>query len=211
MATRQGASLSSFSRCFFKRGYPYVADIFAGKFGDERVYRRLESWMLERGYKLHAIENITANISNISLVYANPAWGGNPPRGGYEYKIKHTGIAAIYEPERQIPAVFGLCIPNGLKAFLNDFKLMGDGLKAFVVERTKKCDNCRYCVQTDKTGKRPMASIPVSFQRARYDLCPLYPGWSYSWRSLDEALADRLIEFLSFMDSTLIKKENNAE
>jgi hypothetical protein len=203
MAARQGASLSSFSRCFFKRGYPYASDIFAGMFGDESVYRRLETWMLDRGYKLHTIESITANNSSVSLVYANPAWGADSPRGGFEYKIKHTGIAAVYEPERLLPAVFGLCIPNGLKAFLNDFESMGDDLKAFVAERTHKCSNCRYCVQTDKTGKRPMARIPVNFHGMPYDLCPLYPGWSYSWRSLDDALADRLIEFLGFMDATL--------
>lgn len=83
---------------------------------------------------------------------------------------------------------------------------MSPAVKAFVIERTKKCDGCRYCVQTDKTGNRPLACIPISYEKVEYQLCPYFPGYQYSWTSIDDELVDNMIEFLTFMDSVLDAK-----
>lgn len=199
LANRPGANTVIFSRCLFKEDYPYTSDIYARLLG-EAGFRKLESWMTERGYKSFDFYEVTASDCKLSLTYANPAWGKDRPNGGFEYKIRHTGISARYDPERQNPAVLGLCIPNGLKTFLEASESMGGNLRGFIISHTKKCDNCRYCVQTDKTGSRPFACIPVGHEGKIYNLCPYFPGSGFCWNSIDDGLAERLIEMLSFMD-----------
>ena len=200
MATRPGASLTAFLHCFFKNDYAYTSDIYARLLG-EAAFRKLEDWMLERGYKRFDIYNVTASDCKLSLTYANMSWSKDNPNGGFEYKIRHTGISARYDPYFEHPAVFGLCIPNGLKPYLEAFDSMDNRIQDFIVKHTKKCDGCRYCVQTDKTGTRPLAIINLAYGSESYNLCPLFPGYSYSWTSIDNDLAEQLIEMLSFMDT----------
>ena len=200
MAKRPDSNVIQFSLCFFKKDHPYTSDIFAPLFG-ETVFRKLENWMIKKGYKRFDIYDVPASNSKISLTYANPAWSKENPKGGFEYKIRHTGISARYEPFVKQPPVFGLCIPNGLKPYLEKFDSMDKELQNFIVERTKKCDGCRYCVQTDKTGSRPLALIKISHENKEYNLCPYFPGYRYCWSTIDDKLADQLIGFLSFMDT----------
>ena len=68
------------------------------------------------------------------------------------------------------------------------------------MSRIKRCDGCRYCVQTDKTGKRPFARIAVQYAEKEYKLCPYYPGYSFWWTSIDDTLADNIFGLLGFMD-----------
>ena len=199
MAAKEGANIAAFSHCLFDDNYPYASEIYARLLGDA-AFKKLEKWMLDRGYRRHILHNVTASDCNLTLTIANPKWSGEPPRGGFEYKIRHTGISAQFDFYAKNPAIFGLCIPNGMKPYLEAFGDMEEGLRAFVVQRTKKCDNCRYCVQTDKTGSRPLAYINVEFEGRMYPLCPYFPGYRYSWTCIDDALADELMRMLSFMD-----------
>jgi hypothetical protein len=197
MANRSDITAITFSRCFFKKDYPYLSDIYASLLG-ESAFRKLEKWMTSQGYKQYDIYDITASDCKLSLTYANPIWSDESPKGGFEYKIKHTGISALYEPFTQC-AYLGLCVPTGLKMFLESFDTMDTNLQEFVVSQTKKCDGCKYCVQTDKTGSRPLAYINVN-KGQQYNLCPYFPGYQYNWTAIDDKLADQLIGFLSFMD-----------
>ena len=199
MSKRESANLISFSYCLFNKDYPCTSDIYARLLG-ETAFRKLENWMLEKGYLRFTITNITASDCKLSLTIANPKWSANPPSGGFEYKIRHTGISAQYDFYTANPPAFGLCIPNGMKAYLNAFDLMDSKLQKFVTERTKKCDTCKYCVQTDKTGTRPLAYIPVEYENVQYHLCTYFPGYNYCWNSIDDDLAEQLIHMLSFMD-----------
>lgn len=65
---------------------------------------------------------------------------------------------------------------------------------------------CRYCVQTDKTGTRPLAYNTISFEGKEYKLCNYFPGYNYSWTSIDDSLVDMLIKMLSFMDKFIPAK-----
>ena len=78
---------------------------------------------------------------------------------------------------------------------------MDKQLQHFVVSRTKKCDGCKYCVQTDKTGSRPLACISIELEGEKYKLCPYFPGYNYSWSYVDDDLAEKLIRMLTFMDT----------
>ncbi|MCL2055609.1 MAG: hypothetical protein FWH02_00125 [Oscillospiraceae bacterium] len=199
MASKDGANISKFSHCLFDDGYPYTSEIYARLLGSH-AFKKIENWMAGQGYKRHDIYHIIASDCNLTLTIANPKWGADAPRGGHEYKIRHTGISAQYDDYTANPAVIGLCIPNGMKAYLENFDTMEKPLQAFVVSKTKKCDKCGYCVQTDKTGSRLLAYTAVEFEGKGYKLCNYYPGYGYSWTSIDDGTADMIIEMLSFMD-----------
>jgi hypothetical protein len=205
MATREGASLIAFAYCLFKQGYSYGLGIYARLFGEE-AFGKLTAWMFEHGYKAFDIYDVTASDCKLSLAIANPKWGEETPRGGYEYKIKHTGVAALYDYYVQQPLVLGLCIPNGLKPYLEVFHKMDKALQRFIIHRTKKCDGCRYCVQTDKTGARPLACMPIHFEGKDYPLCPFFPGYHYCWEQVDDGLVEELIRMLDFMDTLAPEK-----
>ena len=163
-------------------------DIYRKHFGNE-AFDKLTTWMDRQGYKPFDIFDTTASDCRFSLTYANPTWSNEAPRGGFEYKIRHTGIS------------IGVCIPNGLKQYLEHFSEMPADVQDFIMPRIKRCDGCRYCVQTDKTGKRPLAKITVRYKDGEQTLCPYYPGYSLWWSNIDDALADNLIALLSFLDS----------
>lgn len=189
----------AFTHCLFDDNYPYASDIYAKLLG-EAAFKKLEEWLLTHGYKRFNVYNIIGCDCTFSLAIINQKWNNEPPYGGCEYKVKHTGISAQFEDYLITPASFGLMIPNGMKAYLNAFASMDKELQTFVFERTKKCDGCRYCVMTDKTGKRPLCNTNIEFGGSKYNLCNLIPGYNYCWTSIDENLADMLIKMLSFID-----------
>jgi hypothetical protein len=210
MSNRPESNNIEFIHCLFDRNYPYTSDIYASLLG-ESSFRKLENWMIKQGYKRFDIYDITASDCKLALTYANPLWSKEPPKGGFEYKIRHTGISAQYDYYVQHPAVFGLCIPNGLKAYLSAFDSMSTPNQNFVVNHTKKCNGCRYCVQTDKTGLRPLAYIQVNYEQKKFNLCPYFPGGSFSWTNINDDLVDQLIEMLSFMDKFIPRNILNIE
>lgn len=202
---------SRFAHCCFRDDYLYTADIYEKAF-EGNAFCRMTGWMNDHGYKPFEIYDITASGCNFSLTYANPAWGNEPPTGGFEYKIKHTGISVRYEPYCSEPWILGICIPGGMQVYLAHFDEMPVQVQDFVMSRVKRCNGCRYCVQTDKTGKRPLAGIPVRYTGSEHSLCPYYPGYSFWWTSLDDTLADNIIGLLEFMDrfaGSVNKKQSN--
>jgi hypothetical protein len=97
------------------------------------------------------------------------------------------------------PPVFGLCVPR-MKEILAAFDTLPPRVQDLVVARTKRCDGCRYCVQTDKTGKRPLATVPVRYGDRELRLCPYFPGYRYCWTALSDGLVDDMIAMLGAMD-----------
>jgi hypothetical protein len=194
MATRPGASLLSFSRCLFRESYPYARDIYARLSGNEGAFRRLERYLIENRYT--RMDNWDGTLT---LDYYKTHRDKAPTKGGFQYGIRHTGISSSYDLLMDSPPVFGLCIPR-MKEILTAFDSMTPGVQDFVVARTKQCDGCRYCVQTDKTGKRPLARITVSYDERELRLCPYFPGYRFCWTSLSDGLVDDMIAMLGFMD-----------
>ena len=58
-------------------------------------------------------------------------------------------------------------------------------------------------VQTDKTGKRPLARIPVQYGGKGHGMCPYYPGYRFWWSGVDDALADNVIGEIPTSDELL--------
>lgn len=199
MARRPGAGPVALAYCLFDPEHVYSTDVYARLLG-EAPFRRLESWLRSHGYRPYDQYQTEWVDFRLSLTYGNPVWSPERPGRGYEYKIRHTGIAAQYDAYAASPVSVGLCIPYGLRPFLERFSQMSPKVQAFVLKHTKRCDGCGYCVQTDKTGLRPKAWIPIAHEGASYRLCPHFPGYTYSWAGLDDALVDDMTEFLAFMD-----------
>ncbi|WP_312431056.1 hypothetical protein [Lacrimispora sp.] len=210
LSTRPDSNLTEFSFCLFNKEYPYTSDIYAYLLGEE-AFRKLENRMIGQGYRRFDIYNITASDCKLSLNYANPMWSKDRPTGGFEYKIRYTGISARYDSCFQNPVVFGLCIPNGLKTYLKAFDSANTHIKNFIIEHTKKCDGCKYCVQTDQTGTRPLAKMKVVHNGEAYHLCPYFPGYGYRWHSINDELAEQLIEMLAFMDKLYNHSDSQHE
>jgi len=200
MANRPESDFERFSHCFFKTGYPYTSELYAKLLGSAAFYK-IENWMREHGYVRYDIKNIPASDCKIILAYANPAWSKEPPRGDFEYKVRHTGISVRYDAYIQKPCVLGICIPGGMKPYLEHFDEMTPALQDFILKKTKRCNACGYCIQTDKTGNRPFSHVRVNQGGDdSAELCPYFPGYRFCFTSLDEELADRIIEMLEFMD-----------
>lgn len=205
MATRPGADQTAFAYCLFDRSHCYTAEIYARLLG-ERPFHRLMDWLQAHGYQARDRYNLQWPDYRLMLSVTNPAWSPEPPGLGYEYKIKHTGIAAQFDCGIREPVSVGLCIPGGMKPWLQRFGAMEPPLQAFVAERTKQCDGCRYCVQTDRQGKRPLACISIAHEGTAMALCPYFPGYRYSWNRLDDETVDQITAFLAFMDRYVEQK-----
>ena len=201
MAKRDDISHTAFSYCLFRKNHSYAMEIYL-RFLGGTAYDKLTAWMLENGYEAYDIYDVTASDCKLSLSIVNPKWSKEKPRGGHEYGIKHTGISVQYDYYAAEPVLMGLCIPNGMKPYLSVFGEMEPELQQFVASRTKKCDACGYCTQTDKTGTRKTAFITVEHENDKYNLCTYFPGYYYSWAKIDDEIADDLIKMLEFMDST---------
>lgn len=194
LASRPTVSLLPFSRCLFCENHAYAREIYARLSGNPKAFGRLESYLIDHDYI-----SIDQQDDKFTLDYCKPLGNKMPTKGGFLYGINHTGFSASYDPLMDSPPVYGLCIPR-MKELLTAFDDLPVGVQDFVVSRTKKCDGCRYCVQTDKTGNRPLANLPINHGGTTYRLCPYFPGYSYCWTELNDDLVNNMIEMLQAMD-----------
>lgn len=89
---------------------------------------------------------------------------------------ERLGIEVSLEDIHLDAAILSLRIPN-YRAVLTDFEKYSQQTQQFMLEHTKTCDACRYCVKTDKTGLRPLAAFSLEGKKK----CPMYPSFSYSF------------------------------
>jgi hypothetical protein len=197
MASRHEATLLAFSRCLFNTEYSYAGDIYSHLLGSTEAFNELEKYLQDNGYT-----RIDNRDNQIALDYVRNYGKKDMPVKDSWAERTHGGISLKYYNYVAKPPCISLRVP-GNKDILNNFELMDDELKAFVVRSNKKCDNCRYCVQTDKTGTRDLIYISVNFDR-EYKLCPLFPGFDYCWDYMDHELAENMIRHLSFINRILI-------
>ncbi len=181
-----------FSRGVFDPSSSWSTEIFSDMLEQREPFHRLIAYLEEKQFR--RIDNKECN-HQVSLDYIKCygkaddelkwAWG----------ERTHSGLEVIYEETRKNQPLITLRIPY-YKELLERANEMSPSLKNFILLYNKKCDNCRYCVQTDKTGKRPLAFFVVENR----PLCPLYPGFMYRWKSLDDSIVNGIIEMLEFID-----------
>lgn len=192
--TREDVARMLFSRCLFDPSHSYATEIYRPLLGDTQAFDRLIAYLEANGY-----ERVENREGRIALDYAKE-YGEKPsPLKDTFAERTHGGISLQYDVHMKEPAWISLRIPMAATV-LQHVAEMDEPLRRFVMEKNKKCNGCRYCVQMDKTGKRPLASIPVTVEGETSALCPMFAGYAYCWTQLDGALAERIIAFLAWID-----------
>lgn len=159
----------------------YTASEMFGKICNKVQIAELESYFLEKGYA-------TSN-SEMSVTYEK------------EYPKKQRAYMRIYyDWRKKNQMVFDFKVPQ-FSTLIKSYEKMDDELKNLVFNRTKICDGCGYCNQTDKTGKRPRLALPLKYKEQTLLKCPLYPviAWNYT----DEAMINVIKKFYDFAEETL--------
>jgi hypothetical protein len=195
MVNRDDIDAAALSRCMFDPKHNYLEDAYSALFGNEKVFRKLVRYLVNNGYE--CFERLrSANTLDYVMEHAERATLiGSPLHGD----PNHTGISFDYKAEALVPQYMVLRI-LGLKELLIRFDEMSPDLKDFVWLHCKHCDNCGYCTQTNKSGKRQAACIKTTCRQGTARLCTLYPGFYSTFEQLDEKLYDNITEYLAFMD-----------
>lgn len=110
----------------------------------------------------------------------------------------HSGIELTYEELQLTPGYLWLRMPM-FKTVLEHIDELPENVAQFITSWTKTCNGCRYCVQTDKTGKRPLAAMKINEKMK----CPLYPGFTMNWRELEAGLEKDIVCVLNAIDALL--------
>ncbi len=194
LVTRENASVTTFSRAMLDPEYPYMQEIYATLFGSEKAFAALVQHLEERGYRRLDIRRGPYTLDYVKRCVEKDVPVGTPMHGD----PYHYGVSADYRPDAAIPQYLVLRILE-MKDILLNFAVLPENLKEFVIQHAKKCDDCGYCTQTDKTGKRQPLHITVN-HNGEYTICPLYPGFNFCFTELDDALTMNLISFLDLMD-----------
>lgn len=141
----------------------------------------------KRGYeKLHRIDGKRISLDYVKE-YGNKK---HPVKMTWGDKF-HAGIEVSYEDIMIEPCYVWLRVPQFDEVLKRNSEL-SEHTKEFFHQHIKQCNGCRYCVQTDKTGKRPLAAVEVM----KAKLCPMLPGFSMNWRDLPKKRAEKMLMVL---------------
>lgn len=188
--------LALFSRSIFNVAQPRSVETYRTIAGDADAFDKLVSFFNDNSY------NLVENSEGISVDWVKSYAKTDGPLKSNWAERSRGGLSVVYDNRRRNPVIYGLRLPM-FREVLQRFDGMGERVKALVMARTKKCDGCGYCTQTDKTGKRPRQIVAVEYKGQGYELCALYPGFSYVWTKLDGGIVDDMIGLLAFMDEAL--------
>ncbi len=115
-----------------------------------------------------------------------------------EYHNKQKGNAGFsFNWKRRNQMTFSFRVPN-FRLVLNHFDEMNYQLKELTFSRTKNCDNCGYCTQMDKTGKRMPLTLDLEYNGNKLGKCPLFPN--LTWRYIDKKEIDNIKELFDFAE-----------
>ncbi len=126
-----------------------------------------------RRLSMNYLKNCVANPGPLKMSF------GERTRLGIEVSVEDIHLDAV---------ILSLRLPN-YRTILEKFDQYPSDIQEFMLEHAKTCDGCGYCVQTDKTGKKPLATVPVAGSKK----CPLYPSFSYSFSEIPDILGTFLL------------------
>ena len=189
-----------FSRGVFNPDEPWTANVFDKMFaakstGVPSAFARLIRFLDDNGYVRVDNRSSENRMARVSLDYVKDYTGGGEPLKWAWGERTHGGIEVIYLETNKDQPQISLRVPY----FAELLRHAGDApeqVREFILRTAKKCDNCRYCVQTDKTGAKPLKYVMLE----GYPVCPLFCGFQFRWKSIDDALADNFMAMLMFID-----------
>lgn len=189
-------SLWSMMYCWFEDSYPYLLKTHE-KFYDSKQYNRLTNWLSDNDYRINI-----GSCGEITFDYYKTIGKKETPVGYAMYGDKfHYGFTFEY---RYDPRVMQHCEVRIIQfaEMLKHFDTLLENTKELILRRTKQCDGCRYCIQVDKTGKRPIAAIKLMDGTLR---CPYYPGFNFTYEILTKKDVDGVIALLTDLEKVVKK------
>jgi hypothetical protein len=189
-----------FSRCMFDSEYSYPGDIFESLVEEKHAFKDLQDFFKQNGYK-----RVDCRDDQVSLDWAKNYGRKDEPLKASWAEREHGGISIWFDYSKKNQVFIGLRVPE-YRELLKQFDLMDDRQKAFVISKTKKCDGCGYCTQTDRTGSHKPQFVSVVYN-GEHNLCMLFPGFTYIWTRINDIAASNIISFLSWMDRILCRRE----
>lgn len=169
----------------FLHGYVEGKQITAaGMFGRIRnadLISRLEGLFIQKGYN--------CKYDHLRVVYEK------------EYPDKQKAHMNIYYDYKKLEQmIFEFKSPQ-LSKVLKYYDQMDDELKTLVFSRTKICDGCGYCTQTDRSGKRKRLAVTLELDGERKSKCPLFP--SFVWDNANEEMIKTVKKLFDFSEGIL--------
>jgi hypothetical protein len=198
-AIKSGNQVFVFSLCMLDPEYPYSKDILYKLIKDEVSIKLLEEFL-----NLHQYQYVDSRGNGLSMDWVKNYDKKDGPLKDSWAEREHGGLSVFYDYTKKNQIIYGLRIPE-FKEIMAHFDEMDEGLKSFVIDRTKKCDHCGYCTQTDKTGERARQLVNVE-HNGNNQLCLLFPGFYYRWISINEDTVKQIMMFLLFADKVLQKR-----
>ena len=163
---------------------PYrAAEMFGKLYSDAAWLRELESFFEKQGYTVTNAER-----------WLQVRWDK-------EYRDKERGHMIIsFRWRDRLQMCFEFKVP-GFRKLLGYYSQMDYELGELCYTRTKVCDNCGYCTQTDKSGKRAKLALPLTYPGGVTLKCPLWP-W-FTWNDLDMQTVKKMKMLYQFAEEKL--------
>lgn len=121
-----------------------------------------------------------------------------------EYKDKERGHFIVsFRWRDRLQMCFEFKVP-AFRRLLGYYDQMEYALGELCYMRTKVCDNCGYCTQTDKSGKRAKFALPLKYPGGVTLKCPLWP-W-FTWNELDNETIEKIKKLFLFVEEKLYAK-----
>jgi hypothetical protein len=166
---------------------PFHATQMFGKLYDD------PSWL----YSLESFfEKLSYTCSNGDIWERWPAVKWEKEYSGKERGYLH--ITYRWRDKRQMCYEFR--VPS-FRLLLGHYEEMEYALGELCFTRTKVCDNCGYCTQTDKSGRRQKLALPLKYPDGEMLKCPLWP-W-FSWSEMDGETIAKMERLFLFAEEKL--------
>lgn len=180
-------SVFYFSRCVTDKNVDWLCDSFDYMLDAGGEVSKLCKTLAEQGFK----RKILIDGRHFSLNYIKE-YGKKPEplKKAWADKI-HLGIEISYEDLCIYPATLHLRTVR-FAELLSRADQLPHLAKKLIKEKVKTCDGCRYCIQTDKSGTRPLAAFEVD----GIAKCPYFPSFSLRWNKVDSDIIEQILSVL---------------
>ena len=176
--------VAAFARCMLDPALPYGSGVFEFLSGNAPLFRSWEQWLSDNGYGRR--ELVTETGSRIE-------W--SKPFPGKE----EGGLSIWYDYRKRYPVIFEPRIPR-FRLVLSKFEALDVRLKRLIIERTKKCDGCGYCIQTDR-ARRNLMTLQAEVEGVTHAICPFFPYLCF--HGLDDGPVQAMEGLLAFSEWAL--------
>lgn len=160
-----------------------VAQLFGKLYADPSALSRVDAFFRSLGYDY--VHNIADLRVSLHKVYPDKDYGN---------------FIAQFRVRDKEQMCYSYRIPQ-FRRLLTFYDEMPAEMQEACFHRTKTCDGCGYCTQTDKTGKRARLDTPLTWQGQTLRKCPLWPY--FGWNELTEETLDGMEYIYHFVEKKI--------